>query len=96
MAAKTLYEMGRIRNGGLPLTDFGLLELWNRSRNGTYAILATRLLRASPQLSKASLWTEIRHAVRREIGDEPARSNQGGPTLAYQLWHLGLIVEESA
>ena len=96
MAAKTLYEMGRIWNGGLPFTDCALAELWNRSRNGTYAILATRLLRARPGLSKASLWTEIQHVVRREIGDEPARSNQGGPSLAYQLWHLGLIVEESA
>ena len=96
MAAKTLYEMGRIRNSGLPFTDCGLPELWNRSRNGTYAILTTRLLRANPQLSKTSLWTEIQHAVRQEIGGEPSRTNQGGPALAYQLWHLGLIVEESA
>ena len=95
-AAKTLYEMGRIRNGSVPFTDCRLPELWNHSRNGTYAILATQLLRASPQLSKSCLWTEIQHAVRREIGDEPARTNQGGPTLAYQLWHLGLIVEDSA
>lgn len=93
-AANTLYEMGRIRNGGLPFTDCALAELWNRSKNGTYAILAVRLLRANPRLSKASLWTEVQHAVRREIGYEPARTNQGGPSLAYQLWHLGLIVEE--
>ena len=96
MAAKTLFEMGRIKNSGLPFTDRALAELWSLSRNGTYAILATRMLRARPLLSKASLWTEIQHAVRREIGEEPARTNQGGPTLAYQLWHLGLIVEESA
>ena len=38
---------------------------------------------------------EIQQAVRREVGDEPARTNQGGPTLAYQLWHLGLIVDEA-
>ena len=24
--------------------------------------------------------------MRRETGDEPARTSQGGPTLAYQLW----------
>ncbi len=96
IAAKTLYEMGRIKNGGPPFTDRALAELWSLSRNETYAILATRLLRANPRLSKASLWTEIQHVVRREIGDEPARTNQGGPSLAYQLWHLGLIVEESA
>ena len=96
MAAKTLCEMGRIWNGALPFTECALAELWKRSRNGTYAILARRLLRASRRLSKASLWTEIQHTVRREIGDEPARTNHGGPSLAYQLWHLGLTGEKPA
>ena len=27
---------------------------------------------------------------------EPARSNQGGPTVAYKLWHLGLIIESDS
>ncbi len=95
MAARTLYELGRLKNGGLPFRDCEISELWNHSRNGTYAILATRLLRANAHLSKTSLWREIQQAVRREVGDEPARTNQGGPTLAYQLWHHGLIVDES-
>lgn len=93
MAARTLYELGRVKNCGLPFRDCEITELWLESRNGTYAILATRLLRANPHLSKTSLWWEIQRAVRREVGDEPARTNQGGPTLAYQLWHLGLIVD---
>ena len=93
MAARTLYELGRIKNGSMPFRDCDILELWNLSRNGTYAILATRLLRANPDLSKTSLWREIQQTVRREVGEEPARTNQGGPTLAYQLWHLGLIVD---
>jgi len=95
-AARTLYELGRIKNGGMPFRACDILELWNLSRNGTYAILATRLLRANPGLSKASLWREIQRTVRREVGEEPARTNQGGPTLAYQLWHLGLIAERRA
>ena len=96
MAAKMLFELGRLKNGGSPFRDCDIPQLWNYSRNGTYAIFATRLLRASPHLSKSSLWQEIQQAVRREVGDEPARTNQGGPTLAYQLWHLGLIVDERA
>ena len=96
MAARTLCELGRLKNGGLPFRDCEISELWNHSRNGTYAILATRLLRASPHLSKTSLWPEIQQTVRREVGDEPARTNPGGPILAYQPWHLGLIVDESA
>ena len=79
-----------VRKQALSFRDCEIPELWNHSRNGTYAILATRLLRANPHLSKTSLWREIQQAVRREVGDEPARTNQGGPTLAYQLWHLGL------
>ena len=91
VAARTLYEYGRIENCGLPFKECELPELWNRSRNGTYAIFATRLLRADPGLSKSALWLEIQRAVRRETGEEPAVSEQGGPTLTFQLWHLGLI-----
>ena len=54
MAARTLYELGRLENGGLPFRDCEISELWNHSRNGTYAILATRLLRAKPHLRKTS------------------------------------------
>ena len=75
LAAQTLYEFGRLKEGGLPFRDCEISELWTRSRNGTYAILATRLLRANPQLNKTSLWLEIQQAVRREVGDEPAGSN---------------------
>ena len=96
MAARTLHELGRLKNAGLWFRDCEIPELWTRSRNGTYAILATRLLRASPHLSKAALWPEIQQAVRREVGEEPARTNQGGPTLAYRLWHLGLIQDVPA
>ena len=78
MAARTLYELGRLKNGGLSFRDCEIPELWNHSRNGTYAILATRLLRANPHLSKTSLWREIQQAVRREVGDEPAWPNAYG------------------
>ena len=93
VAARTLYEYGRIRDGGNPYLDCDIDSLWQQSRNGTYAILAIRLLRSEPALNKTGLWGRIQDIVRREIGAEPARFNQGGPTLAFQLWHQGLIVE---
>ena len=96
MGAKTLYEFGRLKIGGLPFRDCEIADLWNHSRNGSYAILATRLLRTSPQLNRISLWSEIQQSVRREVGDEPAQSNQGSATLAFQLWHLGLIEDGPA
>ena len=91
-AAKTLYEYGRIRNGGTPYSDCDIHCLWRESRNGTYAMLAIRLLSAEPTLNKSHLWSRIQHIVRCEIGAEPARSDQGGPTLVFLLWHQGLIV----
>lgn len=94
-AARTLYEFGRIRDAGEAYRDCDIGDLWLRSRNGAYAMLAVRLLQEDPRLDKTRLWARIRDAVRRETGDEPAVSNQGGPTLAYQLWHLGLIVDET-
>ena len=93
-AARTLYECGRIRDAGRVYLDCDIGDLWDGSRNGTYAMLAIRLLREDPWLDKARLWARVREAVRRETGDEPAVSNQGGTTLAFQLWHLGLIVNE--
>ena len=95
-AAEILYDLGRLKDGGLPFRDCEISDLWNRSRNGTYAILATRLLRERPDMSKASLWEEIQCAVRRETGDEPACKDPDAARLAYQLWHLGLIVEGPA
>ena len=96
IAARTLYEYGRLKNSGLSFKDCEIPELWNHSRNGTYAIVATRLLRADSSLNKNTLWREIQRAVRREVGEEPAGLDQGGPTLTFQLWHLGLIEDESA
>ena len=92
-AARTLYDYGRIRDSGMPFVDCDMGDLWVRSKNGTYAMLAIGLLSAEPALNKAQLWVRIQESVRYEIGGEPAASNQGGPTLAFQLWHQGLIVE---
>ena len=93
-AAKTLYEFGRIRGAGRAYRDFEIGKMWNHSKNGTYAMLALRILSENRMLNKKQLWTQIQEAVRYETGDEPATSNQGGPILAYQLWHLGLIVDD--
>lgn len=93
VATNTLYQFGRLKNAGMPFRECDIPELWQGSRNGTYAMLALRLLRADPELGKARLWREIQKAVRSETGDGPARTNQGGPTVSFKLWHLGLIVD---
>lgn len=98
-AAETLYLLGRIKNGGKPFKDCYIPELWEISRNGTYAILATQLLHVNPNLSKDEnkdkLWSKIQWAVRREVAgdfDLPCK-DAGGAEVASKLWRLGLIVD---
>lgn len=92
VAARTLYEFGRIKDAGTPFLDWDIADLWRSSRNGTYAMLAVGLARNDPTLDSTKLWKLVQDAVRRETGDEPAASDQGAVTLAFKLWHLGLIV----
>ena len=92
-AAETLYQYGRLRNAGMPCSDCDTSELWRQNRNGTYALLAVRLLRANPDLGNAALWREVQKVVRCEIGDKPAGSDQGSATVTLKLWRLGLIVD---
>ena len=94
-AAETLYEFGRLKNTDRPFKRYDISEQWHRRKNGTYAIIAIRLLRHNTTLSLTELWSEIKKTVRATTGDKPARSNQGGPTLAYQLWHAELIEDPS-
>lgn len=91
MAARTLYEYGRLENRNLSFKECKTSDLWHHSRNGTYAILATRLLRANSRVNKTTLWRGIQNAVWRDVAAEPARTDQGAAALTFQLWHLHLI-----
>ena len=92
-AAKTLYEFGHIEDTDRPFRECEIPKLWRTPgyKNGVYAIIAIRLLSQNRNLDEAALWREIKKIVRAETGEKPAASNQGGPTLARQLWELGLI-----
>ena len=91
--AETLYRLGRIKGGGMERTDPLLREILDEhSKNGVYAVLALDELEQAPDISLTELWKKIQIRVQNELGEEPAASNQGGPTVAFKLWHLGLIV----
>ena len=92
-ATKTLYLLGRINGSNIPYKNLPPREVWeNYSKNGVYALLALEILSRNPSISLNDLWSKIQERVRGELGEEPALSNQGGPTVAYKLWNLGLIV----
>ena len=90
-AAKTLYELGRIVGHGTA-RDIPLKQVVREhSKNGAYAIAAIELLNKDPELNSNTLLARIQQRIRSESGEEPAASNQGGPTLTYKLWKLGLV-----
>ena len=92
-AARTLYMLGRIRGGNILFKQPPLREIWDSySKNGAYAVLIIEHLIQNPHISLADLWSVIQGRIKSELGEKPARSNQGGPTVAYKLWHLGLII----
>lgn len=91
VAARTLYELGRVSSHG-KTQEVALMEvLENHSKNGAYAIAAIDCLNQDPTLTLTSLWSQVQERIRGELGVEPAASNQGGTTLAYKLWHLGIV-----
>lgn len=89
---ETLYLLGRIK-GFRCFQNPGLRDIReDYSKNGAYAILALEYIQQEPDISLPELWSKIQECIRRELNEDPAESNQGGPTVAYKLWHLGLIV----
>lgn len=89
-----LYRLGRIKGSRKPFRNPELKEIWNCSTNGAYAILALGYILEKPDISRSELWTRIQERIRSELGEEPAKFNQGAPTVAYKLWHLGLIIND--
>ena len=90
---KTLYLLGRIKGSNKPYRDVPIREIWEEySKNGAYAILSLEILRESSNISIDELWSKVQERIRKELGEEPAKYNQGGPTIAYKLWHQGLII----
>ena len=95
IGTKTLYLLGRIKNSEMPFQNLLLRDVWNNySKNGAYSILALDGLSQNPDISLTDLWHYIQHRIRDELGEVPAQSNQGGPTVAFKLWHLGMINQQ--
>ncbi len=92
---KTLYLLGRIKGGDMPYRNPPLREVWeDYSKNGAYSILALEGLSQNHNISLTDLWRYIQNRIRKELREEPAASNQGALTVAFKLWHLGLILNQ--
>ena len=90
-SARTLFELGYVKGHGHPKrVDLSYFDE-KYSKNGVYALLALTILQENPTISLEALWQSVRSRYTNETGYEPALSNQGGTTLTYKLWKLGII-----
>ena len=95
MASYTLYYLGRITGTNRPYLDWSYQKIKDElSKNGVYAILAVELLKKNPDLNLHDLWLRIKEKYRTELNDEPAGSNQGGPKVAFKLFHNKKLVSQ--
>lgn len=91
-ATRTLYELGRIKNSGMPFKEPSLRQVCDYSKNGAYAILALRIIAEEPEISQGDLWKRVKILFEYELGDKPAKTDQGAATIAFKLWKSKLIV----
>lgn len=92
-AVEALYHLGRIEGTDIDRNDMPIRHVYSKhSKNGAYAILALDILQSNSDITLTQLWEKIQGRVEKELPEPPAQSNQGAATVAYRLWHLGLIV----
>lgn len=91
-AGYTLWCLGRIKESNREREELSIDEVENPlSRNGAYAILGQEILSNSPNLNKSDLFRRIQTEYMRRTNDEPAGSDQGGPTLTWILFNAGML-----
>lgn len=91
-AGYTLWYLGRIKESNRERMEMSIDEVKNRlSKNGAYALLGQEILSNSLTLNKSDLFRRIQSEYRRRTNDEPAHSDQGGPTLTWILFNAGML-----
>ena len=94
IGAQTLYRLGRIKGSRMPYKNLPIRDIFNKySKNGVYSILTIEYLVHDSSIAMKDLWPRIQQRFQEELDQEPAQSNQGGPTVAFKLWHLNLIID---
>ena len=91
-AGYTLWYLGRIKGSNREIVEMSIDDVKNQlSKNGSYAILGQEILNDLPNLNKSDLFRRIQIEYRRRTNDEPAKSDQGGPTLTWILFKAGML-----
>lgn len=91
-AGYTLWYLGRIKGSNRERVEMPIDEVKSQlSKNGAYAILGQEILSKSSNLNKTDLFRMIQDEYRKRTNDEPAGSDQGGPTLTWILFKAGML-----
>ena len=92
-AGYTLWYLGRIKGSNRERVEMSIDEVKNQlSKNGAYAILGQEILSKSPTpLTKSDLFSKIQNEYKEGTEDDPAKSDQGGPTLTWILFKAGML-----
>ena len=94
-AGYTLWYLGRIKESNRERVEMSIVDVKNNRRflkNGAYAILGQEILSKSPTpLTKSDLFSKIQNEYREGTEDDPAKSDQGGPTLTWILFKAGML-----
>ena len=80
--------MGRIKESNMPFECLTYQDVLDKyGKNGIYAIMAIDILQAEQSLNLNSLWKEVQDKYLEEIGENPAKSDQGAATVAFKLFN---------
>ena len=92
-AAYGLWQIGRIRNGGVSWRDASLSQIrLQQGKNTTYAVIALQLLEQGATIRGSALWSRVRSIYEQQLGETPAIGEQGEVRLVCILFDEGHIV----
>ena len=92
-AAYCLFMMGRIKESKKPFESLTYKDIRDKyGINGAYAMMAINILKDDQSLSLNSLWKKVQDKYIEEIGENPAKSNQGAATIVFKLFNNRKII----
>lgn len=92
-AAYALWRLGRISNSGKTFQNWSLERVNTElGKNGAYAVLALDLLESKRDWSKTELWAKVQESYQHQLGEPPAKSEQGAIRISLGLFTEGQIV----
>ncbi len=96
VAAYGLWQLGRIRDGGMPLKNYSLAQIRQvLGKNATYAAITLQLLEQGATERGSALWSRVQASYKQQLGEAVAVREQGEVRLATMLFDEGQILRST-